>query len=101
MFMAVFEFDVKPEKQAAFLRAVREKIKPYWLAHGSWAYNVYQECDADGGLTDRFIKTQVMEGEPRGFKEGSAQPEAEAQAVIDLFYSHTENVRARQVVKLV
>jgi hypothetical protein len=101
MYMGVFDLEVAPEKQADFLRVVREQIKPYWESHGCLAYNVYQEYDADAGAGNRFIKTQLMEGMPRSIKEARAERSPEAQAIIDTFYSYAENVSFRTVMQQV
>ncbi len=99
VFIAFFDFEVAPEKQDAFLEAVREKIKPYWESHGCWAYNVYQEYDPDRGSGTRFIKTQIMEGMPRSTKEGREQRSPEAQEIVNLFYSFAENVSFKGYLK--
>jgi hypothetical protein len=98
MFIGHFEFDVEPERQDDFLKAVRERIKPHWLATGKcWDYNVYQEWDAKAGKSgNHFIKTQIMEGNP-----GPRQRTPEDQEVIDVFYSFAKNVAIRTFVKKV
>jgi hypothetical protein len=101
MYMGVFNFEVAPERQADFLQAVREQIKPYWESHGCWAYNVYQEYDAEEGPGIQFIKTQVMEGMPRRIKEARAGRSPEAQAIVDLFYQYADNVSFKTFIKLV
>ena len=66
MYIGHFTFDVAPELQHEFLKAVRETIKPHWLATGRcWDYNVYQEVDPKTGAPGtRFVKIQIMEGTP-------------------------------------
>lgn len=99
MFVAVFQFEVAPEKQEAFLEAVKETIKPYWESHGCWEYNVYQEYDAAKGHGTRFIKTQVMEGMPTTLEETRAKRSEEATAIVDLFYRYATDVSIKAYVK--
>ena len=96
MYLGHFTFEVEPEKQDEFLKAVRERIRPHWMNSGScWDYSVYQEWDAVHGKTgNRFIKTQVMEGLP-----GKKERTKEVQEVIDLFYSFARNVSISVYVK--
>lgn len=96
MYIGYFEFDVEPDKQDEFVKAVQDKIKPHWLSTGQcWDYNVYQEWDAKSGKPgNHFIKTQIMEGMP-----GPRQRTSQDQAIIDLFYSFAKNVSIRVFVK--
>jgi hypothetical protein len=101
MYIAFFHFEVEPEKQDDFIKAVNETIKPYWESHGCWAYNVYQEYDSGKGPGTKFIKTQIMEGVPPSLEEARAKRSPEAQKVVDLFYSYTSNVSFKGYVKRV
>ena len=99
MFVAIFKFEVAPEKQEPFLEAVRDKIKPFWESHGCWEYNVYQEYDAVNGYGTGFVKTQVMEGMPTGLEESRAKRSEEAKAMVDLFYTFATDVSVKAYVK--
>jgi hypothetical protein len=98
MYLGHFTFEVDSEKQEDFLKAVRERIRPHWMAGGRcWDYSVYQEWDAAHGKPgNRFIKNQVMEGMP-----GKKERTREDQEVIDLFYSFAKNVNITVYVKKV
>lgn len=55
MVKEVFTYDVAREEQSEYLKATREKIKPYWEAHGCQSYQVWQ---AEGETT--FVKEMLF-----------------------------------------
>ena len=100
MFISIFNFEVAPEKQEAFLKAANEKIKPYWESHGTWAYNVYQEWDAEKGEPGtHFVKTQIIDGMPPKIEEARAKRSEEAKAVVELFYSFVTDLSFKTYIK--
>jgi quinol monooxygenase YgiN len=42
MVKVIFEYNVAKEKQAEYLQATRDKIKPFWEANGCQSYTVWQ-----------------------------------------------------------
>ena len=100
MYITYFFYEVDPEKQEEYLKATRDIIKPFWLAHGTYSYDVYQEYDRETGKPGtRFIKTQIMDGMPRPLEEARVQYPEGAKEIVDTFYSFTKNVSFQTYIK--
>ena len=56
MIRVTFTFDVTEEKQAEYIKATAEKIKPFWEANGCLSYQIWQ---VDGQST--FFKDMLFE----------------------------------------
>lgn len=85
MVMVMFEYDVAVEKQAEYIRATREQIKPLWESIGCKSYDVWQPT---GGGTG-FVKTMLFE-DMTGMKETMANQKADP--VKKIFGQFAENV---------
>jgi len=85
MVTVLYEYDVPVEKQAEYIQATREKIKPFWESIGCAAYDIWQVA----GSETKFIKTML-------FKDMSAMKETvdkkEADPFKELWYTFAENV---------
>lgn len=86
MVKVVFTFNVAPEKQKDYLKATKEKIKPYWESHGCQSYDVWQ---AEGETT--FIKEMLF---PDAATMGRVMgpKDAESSAAIALWQSFITNL---------
>ena len=91
MQLIVFSFEVPEEKQADYLKATSEKIKPYHESHGTLSYDVWQSVD-DPKV---FIKTMLRET-PLG---QGGPPSEEMRAVVQIFESFAENESHKAYVK--
>jgi hypothetical protein len=84
-------FEVPEEKQAAYLKATAERIKPYWESHGCLSYQVHQ----DWIDPRRFVKEQYYPDRETMERDGALlfeQEDFEVLAMVDLFNSFAENV---------
>ena len=85
MVTVIFAYDIAVEKQAGYIQATKEKIKPFWESIGCKAYDIWQVADSETG----FIKTML-------FKDASdmknIMTKKEADHVKQLFGKFAENV---------
>jgi len=91
MVKGVWVFEVPEEKQAAYLKATAEKIKPFWESHGCLSYQVHQ----DWIDPRRFVKEQYYADRETMERDGAIlfeKKDPEAIAVVELFHSFAENV---------
>jgi quinol monooxygenase YgiN len=92
MVTVIFEFDVPVEKQAEYVQATREKIKPTWESLGCNAYDIWQVAESKTG----FVKTMLFE-DMAAMKETMAKKEADP--LKELLYSFAENISRKICVK--
>jgi quinol monooxygenase YgiN len=92
MVTVVYEYDVPVEKQAEYVQATKEKIKPFWESIGCKAYDIWQVAESE----TRFIKTMLFEDMP-AMKETVAKKEADP--FKELWYKFAENVSRKICVK--
>ena len=85
MVLVKMEFDVPVEKQADYIQATNEKIKPFWESIGCKAYDIWQVGESE----TKFVKTMIFEDMP-GMKETMANKEADP--VKAIFFQFAENV---------
>jgi len=90
--LVVFSFDVPEEKQAEYLKATSEKIKPFWEAHGCLSYDVWQTEEG----SPAFIKTMLQESSR---PQGGGGPGEEAKAAVQLFESFVVNLSRKTYTK--
>jgi len=85
MLKIVFTYEVPEERQAEYLKATVETIKPYWESHGCQSYHVWQMAEKP----TTFIKEMVFENRDemqRSMEEEGAKPAKE------LFYRFASNI---------
>jgi len=100
MYIAVFNYEVAPEQQEQYLQVTREVIKPFWLSHGTYSYDVYQRYLPETGQPDtEFMKTQIVDGMPLTPQEARASYPPGSRAIIDTFYSFARNVSFKPYLK--
>jgi hypothetical protein len=85
MVLVKMEFDVPVEKQADYIQATNEKIKPFWESIGCKAYDIWQVAESQ----TKFVKTMLFENMP-AMKEIMANKEADP--VKAIFFQFAENV---------
>jgi hypothetical protein len=85
MVLVKMEYDVPVEKQADYIQATNEKIKPFWESIGCKAYDIWQVGESE----TKFVKTMIFEDMP-GMKETMANKEADP--VKAIFFQFAENV---------
>ena len=90
--VTIFTFDVPEEKQADYLKATAEKIKPFWESHGCQAYDIWQSTEG----SPAFLKTMFYADAGAG---PGPQPSEEAKAIVELFSSFATNVSRKMYVK--
>jgi len=91
MVKGVFMFEVPEQKQAAYLQATAERIKPFWESHGCLSYQVHQ----DWNDPRKFVKEQYYPDRETAERDGAllfVEKDPEAIAVVELFNSFAENV---------
>ena len=85
MVKIVYIYDVPEARQAEYLKATAEKIKPFWESHGCQSYSVWQVEESP----TTFIKEML-------FKDTTAMQQSvgmeEAKPAKELFYSFATNV---------
>jgi len=91
--LVVFTFDVPKEKQAEYLMATTEKIKPFWESHGCQAYEVWQTADGEPAFMKTMLYTNT-DARQRGL-EG----DAEAKSIVQLFSSFVTNLSRKTYTK--
>ena len=47
MVTVIYEYDVPVEKQAEYVQATKEKIKPFWESIGCNAYDIWQVAESE------------------------------------------------------
>jgi quinol monooxygenase YgiN len=93
MVTMIFTYDVPVEKQAEYVQATKEKIKPLWESIGCIAYDIWQVADSETG----FVKTMLFE-DASELKESMARKEADA--VKKIFGEFAENVSRKMCTKM-
>ncbi len=90
----IFLYDVPEEKQADYLKATSEKIKPFWEAHGCDSYDVWQTSDG----SPAFMKIMLFKDADAMTKslQGSGE---EAIPVVDLYNSFATDVTTKTFIK--
>lgn len=91
--MMVFTFDVPEEKQAEYLKATTEKIKPFWESHGCQSYDIWQTSDGEPA----FMKIMLFSDLDAVKK--STEGNEEAMPVVQLWSSFATNVSTKIYVK--
>ena len=91
--MIVFTFDVPEAKQADYLKATTEKIKPFWESHGCEAYDIWQTTDGEPA----FIKTMLFSDTDA--RKKASEGNAEAMPIVQLFSSFATNVSRKTYAK--
>ena len=92
MVIIVYEYDVPVEKQAEYVQATREKIKPFWESIGCEAYDIWQVAESE----TRFIKTMLFNN-MSAMKETVARKEADP--VKELWAKFAENASRKICLK--
>ncbi len=92
--MMVFTFDVAGEKQAEYIKATKETIKPFWESHGCQSYDIWQV--ADGGTA--FMKIMLF-ADPDAMKKSTEGNAEAAKPVVQLWSSFATNVSIKSFVK--
>ena len=92
MVTVIYEYDVPVEKQAEYVQATKEKIKPSWESIGCKAYDIWQVAESE----TRFVKTMLFE-DMSAMKETVAKKEADP--LKELWYKFAENVSRKIGVK--
>ncbi len=92
MVKVIYEFDVAIEKQEAYLKITREKIKPLWESKGCHSYDVWQVAESE----TRFVKEALFENESL-MKETSGLKDLDAAK--EIFRSFAENASRRVYVQ--
>ena len=85
MVTVIFEYDVPVEKQAEYIQATKEKIKPLWESIGCNAYDIWQVVESE----TRFVKTMLFE-DTSAMKETMAKKEADP--LKKLWYKFAEDI---------
>ena len=93
MVTVIFEYDIPVEKQAKYVQATKEKIKPLWESIGCKAYDIWQVAESE----TRFVKTMLFE-DASAMKETMAQKEADP--VKEIFGTFAENVSRKICTKM-
>lgn len=93
MVTVIFEYDVPVEKQAEYIQATKEKIKPLWESIGCKAYDIWQVAENE----TEFVKTMLFE-DLTAMKETMANREADQ--VKEIFGQFAENVSRKVCVKV-
>jgi hypothetical protein len=91
----VFTFDVPVEKQAEYIKATKEIIKPWWEAHVCRSYDIWQ---ADGENT--FMKVMLypdMATLEKGVELSKTDPECKS--VVELWKSFANNITCKNYIK--
>jgi len=102
MVIVVFTFDVPAEKQADYLKATSEQIKPFMESHGCLAYEVWQlaedERAPDG--EQEFVKTMLFPDltTTQEFMAYS-HSDPDAKSKVALFDSFAVGLKRRTLVK--
>ena len=90
MIKVVFTYEVSQEKQADYLKATVDVIKPFWESHGCLSYSVWQ---ADDGA---FIKEMLFaDQETRQKALSLPQSDAKAKEAVGLFGKYAVNTTRR------
>ena len=89
----IFTFDVPEEKQAEYLKATSEKIKPFWESHGCESYDIWQTSDGE----PVFMK--IMLFSDLDAMKNSMQGNEDAKPIVELFGSFATNVSRKTYVK--
>ena len=92
MVKVIYEYDVAIEKQEAYLKVTREKIKPLWESKGCHSYDVWQVADSE----TRFIKEALFENESV-MRETSGLKDLDS--VKETFRSFAENATRKVTVQ--
>jgi ribosome maturation factor RimP len=90
----VFTFDVPEEKQAEYLKATTEKIKPFWESHGCESYDIWQTSNGNPA----FMKIMLFKDSEAMMKSLRDYGE-EAKPVVELYNSFAMNVVNKTYVK--
>ena len=86
----IFTYEVEPEKQADYLKATAEVIKPFWESHDCLSYGVWQVEDGS------FIKEMLFaDQETRQKALVLPQSDAKAKEVVGLFVKYAQNTTRR------
>ncbi len=88
MVKVIFEYEISPEDQEAYLRETMEKIKPFWEANGCKGYDVWQESENK----DRFVKEMLFD-DPSSMK--AVMDLEEAETVKDIFRKFAKDVNRK------
>ena len=90
MIKVIFTYSVEPGKQADYLKATAEVIKPFWELHGCLSYTVWQ---ADDGS---FIK-EMLFADQETTQKAMAMPQSDAGAkeAVELFLKYAVNTTRR------
>ena len=100
MYIVVFNYEVARERQDEYFQVTREVVKPFWLSHGTYSYDVYQRYHPETGEPGtEFMKTQIMDGMPLTPQEAKASYPAGSREIIDTFYSFARNVSFKPYLK--
>jgi quinol monooxygenase YgiN len=94
MVKVVFEYNVAKEKQAEYLQLTKDKIKPFWEAHGCQSYTVWQVAESETG----FVKEMLFENMP-GMKQTMSLKEAEP--VKEIYFKFAMDVSRKIITKQV
>lgn len=57
--LSLVTFSIESCQKDEFLRRAHEQLKPYWEAHGSERYEVYEEM-SPAGPTGRLVEVNVL-----------------------------------------
>ena len=89
----IFTFDVPEEKQAEYLKATTEKIKPFWESHGCESYDIWQTSDGEPA----FMKIMLFSDTDAMKKATQGNPEAGP--IVQIFASFATNISSKTYVK--
>ena len=90
----IFTFDVPEEKQAEYLKATTEKIKPFWESHGCESYDIWQTS----GGSPAFMKIMLFK-DPEVMMKSLQESGEEAMPIVELYNSFATNVTNKTYVK--
>ena len=93
MVEVVWTFDVPVERQAEYLKATTEKIKPFWESHGCLAYDVWQATEGELAFQKRMLFTDMSAME-KAMELARSGPEA-----IQLWRSFVPSSTRRTYIK--
>jgi len=87
MFLVVYEFFVKEEKQEEYKKVTKEVIKPFWEKRGC-EYAVYQSQENP----TKFLKIMSF-SEESVLKKALFEKDKETEDVVELFKGFVENLK--------
>jgi quinol monooxygenase YgiN len=94
MVKVIFQYNVPKEKQAEYLQATADKIKPFWETHGCQSYTVWQVAESETG----FVKEMLFE-DMSGMKQTMSLKEAEP--VKEIYFKFALDVSRKIITKRV